>query len=372
MQRGFERLFHDLFKVLEGEIDVTLFKGGGERGEREKVLAFLPRNGRFLKALPLHRLIGRTPIHLECLTFALALVPHLRDGRFDVVQCVDPPLARILYKLRRLLGLRFRLLYTHACTMPPSHYPPADHMQQVSEEPWKEALADGISANAMSLLPLGIHPENFVAARSREELRREHGVAPETFVILQVAALNRVHKRTHYLIDEAAKLEGDYLLWLDGSMDQGEPDLIDYARTRLGERCRITQVPSGKVGDLYRIADVMTHCASWEAFGLSIVEGASAGLPVLVHDAPHFRWLMPNPHAWVDMLSPGALSGRLARLMADPQSRLEARCGDQARRRFDWRVLGAEYVAMLDRVGALDTAIEDGSAKNYFWQLHGQ
>jgi hypothetical protein len=58
VQRGYERMFTDVFKLMEGELDVTLFKGGCPASAREKVPIFLPRNGRFLKLVPIHRLVG--------------------------------------------------------------------------------------------------------------------------------------------------------------------------------------------------------------------------------------------------------------------------------------------------------------------------
>ena len=92
--------------------------------------------------------------------------------------------------------------------MPPAHYPPADHVQEVAKVYYDDALAAGIAAAALTLLPCGIHPERFDADRRKDDLRREHWIAPDTFLILSVAALNRNHKRTHHLIDEAARLRG--------------------------------------------------------------------------------------------------------------------------------------------------------------------
>ena len=86
-------MFHDLYKLVEHEVDVTLFKGGGPTSAREKVPVFLPRNGRVLTTVPLHELFGRSPIHAECLTYALGLLPHLWRGDFDVLHCIDPPLT---------------------------------------------------------------------------------------------------------------------------------------------------------------------------------------------------------------------------------------------------------------------------------------
>jgi glycosyltransferase involved in cell wall biosynthesis len=372
VQRGYERMFLDMFDLLKDDLDLTLFKGGGRSTEREKVVPlFLPRNGRFLKLLPIHRLVGRTTIHAECMTFALALLPYLRDGAFDVVHCADPPLARILYKLRRLFGMRFRLLFTHASSMPPTHYQPADHVQEVSKVTYDDSLAAAIPAQALTLLPLGVYPARFETTRTREDLRREYGVSDDTFVILDVAALDRRHKRIHHLIEEAARLQGNFLLWLDGSPDQGDPSLPGLARSLLGDRVRITHVPTARIGELYRMADVMAHAALWEAFGLAIVEGASTGLPVLVHDAPHFRWLFANPKAWVDMTAPGALADRLSFLMAHREALAEVRCTADVRARLSWDVLKDGYRAMYERVAALELPERGGARRNYYYQLHG-
>lgn len=361
----------DLYRLVQQDLDVTLFKGGGPVSERERVPFFLPRNGRLLQALPLHRLVGRSTIHAECMTYALGLVPHLQRGDFDVVHCIDPPLTRVLYKLRRLLGWKFRLLYTHGVTMPPGDYPPADHLQHVAVGPHAECLAAGFKAESMTVLPCGFYPERFEVAADKAALRQAHGVDPETFVILSVAALNRWHKRSHHLIDEAAQLGGKVLLWLDASLDQGEPDLVAYAHERLGSRCKITHVPTAQVGELYRMADVFAHASVFESFGLSIVEAASTGLPVLVHDLPHFQWLVPNPACWVDMTVPGALAARLQALQAQPDSRAALQAAGLVRERFSWHSLRAQYGALYAKVAALPIAGQGGPRVNFYGQLHG-
>lgn len=370
-QRGFERMFMDLYQLVRQDLDVTLFKGGGPVSAREKVPAFLPRNGRFLQMLPIHRLVGRTSIHAECMSFAMGLLPHLQRGGFDVVHCIDPPLTRVLFKLRRLLGWQFRLLYTHGVTMPPGDYPPADHLQHVAVGPHAECLAAGFAPTSMTVLPCGFYPERFEVAADKAALRHAHGVDADTFVILSVAALNRWHKRSHHLIDEAAQLQGKVLLWLDASLDQGEPDLVEYAHTRLGARCRITHVPSAQVGELYRMADVFAHASVFESFGLAIVEAASTGLPVLVHDLPHFQWLVPNPACWVDMTAPGALAARLQALMDHPADRAGVQARHAVRERFSWHSLRPQYAALYEKVAGLPIAGHGGPRVNFYGQLHG-
>lgn len=343
VQRGFERLFRDLFDEMRGDFPMTLFKGGGEVRADEVVLPFLRRGGTAIRYLSLHRLMGRTPMHAECLTFALALLPHLIGGRYDIVHVIDPPLARLLFHLRRMLRLRFRLLYTEGTAMPPHDYPPCDLLHQISAATLADAVAQGHDPAHMALVPCGYRPDRFVASADRATLRTRHDIAPDRFVILSVAALNRGHKRTHHLIEEVAQMPGDPLLWLDGSLDHGDPDLPAYARAKLGDRVRVTHVPSVQVADLFALADVMPHAATFEAFGLAIVEAAAAGLPVILHDAPHFRWLTPNPPCWIDMTAPGALAALLTGMAVDPAERHRRLMRDHARATYDWAALRPAY-----------------------------
>lgn len=352
VQRGFERLFRDLFDEMRRDFSMTLFKGGGPRTADEIALPFLARGGRAIRYLPIHRLMRRTPMHTECLTFALALLPHLRDGRYDIVHVIDPPLARLLFHLRRTLKLRFRLLYTEGTAMPPRDYPPCDVLHQISAATLADAVAGGQTARAMRLVPCGYRPDHFHTRLGRAELRAKHGIPSDRFVILSVAALNRGHKRTHHLIDEVARLPGAPLLWLDGSLDHGDPDLPDYARARLGDRVRVTHVRSSEVGELYALADVMPHAATFEAFGLALVEAAGAGLPVVTHDAPHFRWLLPNPDCWIDMTAPGALAQLLEAMMHDPAERQRRVMSDHVRANYAWSTLRRSYAALYRDIAA--------------------
>jgi glycosyltransferase involved in cell wall biosynthesis len=356
VQRGFERMFADLFRVVAPELEVTAFKGGGPSSGRERVLRFAARNGVIPRILPVHKLVRLTPYYTECATFALALLPHLvRDG-FDVVHVVDLPLARVLFHLRNLLGLKFRLLYTEGASAEPRYYPPADHMHQVSLAAYEDALRYGIPESYQTVIPCGVDTARFVVARSREELRAEHRVPPDAYVILSVAAINRYHKRVDYLIEEAARLPGDVLLWLDGSLDHGDPDLVGVAKRRLGDRCRVTHVPSDRVAELYGLADVMVLGSLYEAFGLAIVEAASTGLRVITHDSPHFRWLFPDPEDHVDMSRPGALAGRLAELRYRRSSPGRAAA---MRSRFDWEILKGQYAELYRRVAAMPVLRKD-------------
>lgn len=237
--------------------------------------------------------------------------------------------------------------------MAPSDYPPADHTHQIAQVAMDQALAFGYRPDGMTLLPCGIYPERFTTPRSRAELRREHGIPDDTFVVLSVAALNRGQKRTDYLVNEMAGLDGNWLLLLDGSTDHGDPGLADLARQRLGDRVRISHVPSGKVRELYALADVLAHVSMFESFGLAIVEAASCGLPVIIHDGPHFRWLVPNPNCWIDAAPAGALAAKLRQVMADPAALAAMRADAVTNERFSWHRLRPQYADLYRHVAAL-------------------
>ncbi len=353
VQRGFERLLSDLFNLVRDEFDVILYKGGGASSDQEKVLKFAQRNGLLPKIFPIHKLFGRTPMHSECMTFVLAMLPHILKEKFDVIHCIDPPLTRVLFHLRKLLKLKFKILYTEGCAMPPADYPPADHLHQIAKVTYDDALGFGKPADYMTLLPCGIYPERFATEKSREELRKVHGIKDETFVILSVAALNRGHKRIDHLIEEVARLEGDYLLWLDGSLDHGDPGLVEFAKQRLGDRCRITHVPSSKVGELFKCADMMAHGSVFEAFGLAIVEGAASGVPVITHNAPHFQWLLPDSNAWVDMEKQGELADRISCLSANRQTLGELKHPEKFQEMYNWVNLKDRYIELYNKVAKM-------------------
>jgi 1,2-diacylglycerol 3-alpha-glucosyltransferase len=350
VQRGFERMFLDLFDLVKDDLDITLYKGGGAQNEKEKTLVFLNRNGWVARHLPLHKLVGRTAIHLECLTFAIALLFALRNQEIDVVHCLDPPLAKLLVRLRGLFGLKFRLLYTEGCAMPPSDYPPSDHIQQVSAVTLEEARQYGIADHRMTMLPVGFYPERFEVSASKQDLRKRHNISESTFVIVCVAAINRNHKRIDHLVNELVNVDGDYLFWLDGSQDQGEPQLPAWVKGKLGSRCRITHVPSAQVGELFKVADVLVNASLFESFGLAIVEGASTGVPVITHNGEHFRWLLPENKFRVDMNEPGALTRMLRRLMKMQDKPVED-CDTV--RRYSWHSLKQEYLALYRKVAGL-------------------
>ncbi|MDX2149897.1 MAG: glycosyltransferase family 4 protein [Bryobacteraceae bacterium] len=357
IRRGFERYMADLADVVRSpDLEVTLFKAAGENTPREKVPPLYPAIRRALGFLPTTSLVGGRDYReykRDSLAFALGLLPELVRGRFDVLHVIDPPLAVILDGLRRRFPFRTPIVFTEGTLMPPPFYPSGMHIHLTALETYQEALCMGVPKEKLTLLPVGLHVRDFVTTAERAELRRKYDVPESRFVVLLVTAIRRIHKRVHYAIDEVSRTPGDVLLWIDGN--QEDPVAVELARQKLGPRCRITHVPSADVPELCRLADVMVHCATNEAYGLAVAEALASGVPTLVHDSPHFEWLTRGRECLVDMSRRGALAERLQGIaeQRDEYAAAPDAKAEKMRAWLDWGALRDGYVDMYRRVSAL-------------------
>jgi glycosyltransferase involved in cell wall biosynthesis len=357
VQRGFERMFGDLLRVLGADVDCTACGSAGRRSAHQRIPRLLPPLTALARALPLDRW-ARDEYRRDSLAFAAAVLPTLLLGRFDVIHCVDPPLARILPPLLRRTGLRSRVLFTEGTAMPPVYYPQVDHVHQVSPLAFEQAREMGVPDSFMTMIPTGFDSATFSLASgpSREEARRRHGVPLDAFVVLSVSALNRSHKRLDHVIAEVGRLDGNVVLWLDGNPEDAA--VVEQARRTLGARCRITHVTTEQVAELYRLADVTVLASLTESFGLAVVEALASGTRALTHASPHFEWLLGERDGLVDMQEPGALARELEALRTDPERMVRGReeRASRARQRFSWDALAPLYVDMYRRLGRGEAA----------------
>lgn len=353
VQRGYERFFADLFRVLEHRADITLYKGGGEVSARQIIPRFVSRTGTLGRVIPLHWTIGRSRYHFESLTFGLAVVRRCIADRVDVLHIVDPPMLKVVHMLRARLGGKFRILFSHAGTLPFGYHPYADDVHHIGPGAYLDDLRAGHPRERLVLLPLGVDLARFETGATREQLRTAHQIPGDARVVLSVAAMNRHAKRVDYVIEEIATLPSNYILWLDGSFDpDGDRTLIDLARQKLGDRCRFTHVPSDKLGELFRLADIKVLGSLHEAFGLAVVEAMACGLPVVVNNTPHFRWLTGDPRLLADLSERGALAGQVRRIIDSPQGPASWVNVPLIRRRFSWDALAEDYLALYRAAAA--------------------
>ncbi len=353
IQRGYERFFADLFRFTRDRADITLYKGGGATSSREIIPTFVSRTGTLGKLIPLHWAIGRSRYHFESLTFGLAVVRRCIADQTDILHIVDPPLIKVVHLFRRKLGGKFKILFSHAGTLPFGYHPYADYVHHIGPDAYLADLAAGHPRDRHVLIPLGVDLSRFATDRTRASLRAEHNIPLDAKVVLSVAALNRHAKRVDAVIEEIALLPESYHLWLDGSFDpDGDRTLIDLAREKLGDRCRFTHVPSGKLGELFRLADIKVLGSLHEAFGLAVVEAMACGLPVVVNDTPHFRWLTGDPRLLTNLAEKGALAAHVRRIIESPEGPASWVDPARVRRRFSWDSLAEDYLELYRCVAA--------------------
>jgi glycosyltransferase involved in cell wall biosynthesis len=348
-RRGYERFFSDLHRVVASHVNTHLFKGGGTTGAHETVVAHIRRTGAMSRLLH-HRLAYRR-YQLEHASFAAMLAPTLFRGGFDVVHVIDPPLAHHLHILRRIAGLKYKLLYTHGG---PAMIAPdigVDHVHCLTEAARTQMRAIGIPDAQLSVLPVGMDFVRFKPSLPRAALRSAWQVPPGQAVVLCVGAVNRGHKRIDHLIREMAEAGGDALLWVDGSLSpDGDASLLELGRELLGPRFRHTEVESDSVGDLYAVADLLVSAAVDESFGMAIVEAMSTGLAVLVHDSAHFQALLGDGAHRVSMVTPGALAQAIQGLLSTLPVTTAAQDPRTAVAGFNWPALQDRYIRLYGRV----------------------
>lgn len=349
--RGFESFTESLFHALRSQVpgmDVILFQGGGKPDERRVVVPNLHRYDAPARWLGYYK--GN---QLEKRTFAMALYPVLRLGRFDLVHYNEVVMGSALFHLRRHFGGRFRLLYCDGGLAMPCHYHHrCDFAQTLTPAAYEDATAFGISSTRLFLLPYGVDSDRFSpdCRSGRTEARKKLGIPDNARVVLTIAALDRKTKRLDYLIREVSQLNETVWLVAAGQRTEDTRSLEQEAERLMPGRWRFVSWPQADIPALYGAADQFVLASLKEGFGLVTVEAMLSGLPVAIHNGPVFQWVAKDTSAQLLDMS---VEGNLARaLQQGLSSRTDAGSRARAAERFSWNSLVPEYLKMYERVCA--------------------
>lgn len=145
-------------------------------------------------------------------------------------------------------------------------------------------------------------------------------VATDARVLLSVSRLTE-QKGLDTAVRALAQLPADAVLVVLGEGPLREP-LTALAR-ELGVENRLFLL--GRVGDVaewYRRADVLVHPARWEGFGLALLEGMLAGLPVVATRVSSIPEIVGDETGLlVEPNDTAGLAAAVARLLSDPELR---------------------------------------------------
>jgi glycosyltransferase involved in cell wall biosynthesis len=345
IRRGYERAFGELYRLIRGDLDVVLFKGG-PAGPGVRLLR-LSRNSSL--AAFVGKLIRRSATNVEVLSFAASLIPATVIGRFDLLHFADFELSSYVRFPKRLI--RPNLLFTNGGYFAPKAYAKIDYIHLLSPVAYQQALEYGISKERLFMIPRGVNVERFrpVDAEAKRALRSKYGIPPDAFVVVSVGHLGQASfKRTPWLIDEAAQLGKEIFLLLVGEQDRTSVIHMQHCEERLGDRFNMTTLPPEQMPEAYSVADLFALASLREAFGNVFIEAMSSGLPVVAHDSPVIRWVVGDGGSIIDMKRPGELANEIQFYVDNPALLRER--GSRARNlvleRFDYESLKPAYLAM--------------------------
>ena len=180
---------------------------------------------------------GRNAYVAEQWSSFLPVVHQIRQFRPAVVFYSDANLGFLLYRLRRWIGVPYRLLFSNGGPCRPP-FVRLDFVHQVNPVCLEEALRAGEPAEKHVMVPYGLRvgaPPREVDNAARRALRERLGLPPDRPLVLSVGWISRAHKRMHYVVEEVARLPAPRpFLMLLGAMDRSSDEIVRLANQRLG------------------------------------------------------------------------------------------------------------------------------------------
>jgi glycosyltransferase involved in cell wall biosynthesis len=180
--------------------------------------------------------------------------------------------------------------------------------------------AESLSAKlgiATTRIPIGVKLPQTSAAGERSN--------GSPWRLLQVASLNRV-KDQGRLIEAMALLRRTLDLRLDLVGEDTLEGRLQSAASALGVADRITFhgfLPQDAIGPLRDRAHLYVQTSRHEGAGVSVLEAAAAGLPVLGTRVGYVADWAPDGAEALDDASPAQLARAIERLLADPLRRAD-------------------------------------------------
>lgn len=311
VRRGHEVFARDLHSLLRNDIDMTLFKGGGDAVPGEVVIDHVPRDspdlaGMHLAASPRWFEAAKDVerMRVEGETFAYSSLRLLLGGDFDVIHCLEQEVCRVLYAQRHLFRRTPRILFSNGGALSAADLPACDFVQEHSEYNLRRS-----DRRRAFLIPHGVDTSRFCPGPGAD-FRAAHGIPAEALVVASVGTICYWHKRMDYVIREVAAVPGAWLV-IAGQESGDAPAIRELGRRLMGERILITSLPHDQLPNLYRAADVFTLGSLFETFGIVYIEAMASGLPVICTNHPNQRGIV-KVGRFVDMSKEGSIARELS------------------------------------------------------------
>jgi len=354
--RGHEIFARELFALVGNDIDLTLFKGGGEAAAHEIVVANLPRSSPLLRDIHLpvaprwlDAMQEEERIRIETETFAHAALSPLLAGNFDVIHCLEREVVERLYGYRHLFAKTPKFLYSNGGALPIAKLPRCDFIQEHSD--YNRARGD---RDRSFVIPHGVDTARFHPG-IQSDFRARHGIPADAFLVLSVGAICRWHKRMDYVIREVAALP-DAWLAIAGQPCPDTPEIVALGERLMPGRIVFVTLPHDELPPLYAAADVFALGSLFETFGIVYVEAMAMGLPVFCTDHPNQRSIV-REGVFIDMTRHGTLRAALANRDPAVMAHLAGRGPEIVAERYALPRLKDAYLAAYARIAATEARL---------------
>lgn len=311
VHRGIESWARELaYALKENGVDVTLFKGGGNKeSEIEEALPCLKRDSWLLGGKK-SMLSWSYRYLIEQITFSIPLIFKLR--KYDIVHLADPQVASLLVRAKKLGLIKCEIIFGTSLNVKDmsnlSKWPLAfKHLQLFAPYYLERAKEAGFDTDEWFVIPHFVDTEKF-SPESPSNLRETLGIPRDAFVVLSVGAIQKSIKGMDYVIKEVSKLDDAYLI-IAGEEGKETKDLLKLSRDLSGNRIFFMKnIPNEDMPPIYSSADVFVLGSVMEQLSIAILEAMSSGLPVVSNDYPVAAWVVGDGGELIDMTKDGELS----------------------------------------------------------------
>lgn len=343
IHRGHEIFARDLFTLVSGALDITLFKGGGEPSPLELVIDNIPRDSLLLDGIHVATspkwaaaVVEQERSRIEAQTFAFSALQSLLAGGYDIVHCLEREVCNTVYDNRHLFGRPPKVVFSNGGAMPARELPRCDFVQEHTEHNLR------FSAKGKAfMIPHGVDLQRFHPG-IETDFRGKHRIPPDAFVVISVGTICYWHKRMDYVIREVSTLPGAYLV-IVGQESADTPAIKRMGHELMGDRIVFATMPHNELPKAYAAADVFTLGSLFETFGIVYIEAMAMGLPVVCTNHVNQRSIVRDG-IFLDMRRPGALADALRHAERSTLASLGKSGRRIAEQHFDLRVLRDAYL----------------------------
>jgi 1,2-diacylglycerol 3-alpha-glucosyltransferase len=341
--RGHEVFARDLFDLLAGSVDITLFKSAGPASAKEVVVPSVPRTSPVLDQIKVNvapqwvaSVRDQERSRIEHETFAYGALVHLLSGDYDIIHCLEQEVANIVFDNRHLFLRTPKILFSNGGAIPARLLPRCDFVQEHTER----NLAQSARHKAF-MIPHGVDLARFQKGMSTD-FRQRHAIPADAFMLISVGTVCVNHKRMDHVIREVAPLPGVRLV-IVGQESSETPAIKALGRDLLGGRVTFTKLPHDQLPQAYAAADAFVLGSLFETFGIVYIEAMAMGLPVFCADNPNQRSIVKEG-VFVDMSRAGALTAALRQTPRDSLHAIGQRGRLVVERDYDLQALKSRYV----------------------------